>query len=152
VYVMKAYAARNTTEATEWPVKWYEWGEPFCLEPEEVSCLWHWPRGSWTGMGPRQGRPALLRGPQEKATTVRHDVQGLMGSDCMRWLEGLVRLGPNCLLANHEQKSATTDMPSKPALERYRKVMTTSRRGQAPIVALAGAEYVRIWTSAAIVA
>ena len=97
MYVMKAYAARNTTEATEWPVKWYEWGEPFCLEPEEVSCLWHWPSGSWD----RNGAPSRASGPSTgstgKATTVRHDVQGLMGSDCMRWLEGLVRLGPNCL-------------------------------------------------------
>jgi hypothetical protein len=103
-------------------------------------------------MGPRQGRPALLRGPQEKRLlSVMMYKDSWVLTACGGW-KGLVRLGANSLSANHEQKSATPDIPSKPALERYRKVMTTSRRGQAPIVALAGAEYVRIWTWAAIVA
>ena len=90
-------------------------GVTFCLEPEEVSCLWHWPSGSLDRNGARQGRPALLRGPQRKATTVRHDVQGLMGSDCMRWLEGLVRLERTpCRPITSRSRPLPTYLPSKP--------------------------------------
>jgi hypothetical protein len=35
--------------------KWYEWGSTFCLKPEQVSCLWHWPSGLCTRNGAVKG-------------------------------------------------------------------------------------------------
>jgi hypothetical protein len=111
-----------------------EWGEAL-PRAQQVSCLWHWPAAPCSSATPSK----------DYCPSWTH------GLDCMRPCR-LPSPGPNSFPANQQpRRSPRTCLP--PGLT-PRSMMTThtSRQGQAPIVALAGAEYVRIWTSAAMVA
>src|ERR1700722_6056668 len=71
------------------------------------------------------GPPLRVR---REATTVRHDVQGLVGLTARGWGQALVRLDRTLLSANHEQ---SRPLPTclRASLEGHRKVMTTKSTG-----------------------